>query len=96
MPLDEHAVLDQRFHLRRCPTTGRRLCRYCREPFDHHDRRQEFCNKDCKRKWNQYWQSRGPALAHLMYAYRVDRKEGALSTMCHTFSGFLSDFARKT
>lgn len=80
------------FALRTDPATGKPLCRFCGDAFDKKDWRQEFCARPCKRLWNSFWQSKGPALARAMYQYRVERKNGALGDLCDAFRQMQYDF----
>lgn len=76
-------------------TTGAPLCRYCGKTYVPHDGRQEFCQTVCKRRWFKAWDSKGAALAKLLYAYRFERKPGALSALCHTFTIMVEEVDRK-
>ena len=75
--------------------TGQRLCRWCDKPFDPKDWRQEFCAKPCKVKWFAWWNGKGASLATALYAYRYQRKPGALSDLCNLFADYVADYERK-
>lgn len=75
--------------------TRKPLCRYCDRIFTPDDPRQEFCDKTCKQLWKDFWSSRGPRLARMLYSYRYDRKPGALSDMCLEFGDMLKAFDKK-
>jgi hypothetical protein len=95
MSSDQQALSPGGFKPQRCAATGRRLCRWCGQSFEHHDDRQWFCTSGHKKKWLTYWRSKGPSLARGLFDYRIARKKGALSDLCNIFADYLDDFRRK-
>lgn len=95
MPVERYEDLPDGFNLVRSPDTGRRRCRYCDDPFDAHDLRQEFCGSKCRRAWQSFWMAKGPALARALHEYRVVRSDGSLGALCAEFANALDDFKRK-
>ena len=83
------------FERERCTLTGLPLCRWCWHRFEPHDARQEFCDTSCKARWNRYWEVKGPKLARLMYEFRYQRTDGALTDMCNEFAMMVEKFDRQ-
>ena len=88
-------TVNHGFQRERSPITGQLLCKFCREEFTPHDKRQEYCDPECKKAWIGFWKTRGPRLAQLMYAYRYKRTPGALTDLCNEFGDMVEIFDRK-
>ena len=60
-------------------------CAECGDPFETDNPKKEFCSSKCQQDFNNFWKSKGPALARAMTDWRVGRKPGSMGAACRAF-----------
>jgi len=61
-------------------------CKECNEVFETDNPDKEFCSSICQQGWNNFWKSRGPAIAKALDAWRVKREKGSFTKVCQAYS----------
>jgi len=61
-------------------------CPECGNTFEATRSTKVFCSTECQQAFNNFWKGKGPKIALALHEWRVNRKKGAMTTVCQEFS----------